>query len=61
MSLAEYLPIPAASDTTASASEDENNPTNPPKRSWVKLNHPPSSKSSLLKKGVGQETDPAVE
>jgi hypothetical protein len=41
MSPAESLPIPATSDTTASASEDEDNPANPPKRSWVKLNHPP--------------------
>jgi hypothetical protein len=41
MSLAESLPIPATSDTTASASEEEDNPINPLKRSWVKLNHPP--------------------
>jgi hypothetical protein len=28
------------SGDTASASEDEDKSTNPPKRSWVKLNHP---------------------
>lgn len=38
---AESRHIPATSDTTASASEDEDVPTNPPKRLWVKLNHPP--------------------
>jgi hypothetical protein len=32
---------PITSDTIASASEDEDTPANPPKRSWVKLNHPP--------------------
>jgi hypothetical protein len=32
---------PTASDTISSASEDEDTPANPPKRSWVKLNHPP--------------------
>jgi hypothetical protein len=41
MSPAESLSIPTTSDTSASAFEDEDNPTNPPKRSWVKLNHPP--------------------
>jgi hypothetical protein len=30
-----------ASDTTVGAFEDEDNPTNPPKQSWVKLNHHP--------------------
>jgi hypothetical protein len=29
------------SDTISSTSEDEDTPANPPKRSWVKLNHPP--------------------
>jgi hypothetical protein len=33
MSSAEYLPIATAFDTAASASEGEDNPTNPPKRS----------------------------
>jgi hypothetical protein len=37
MSPAESLHIPATSNITASASEDEDNPTNPHKRSWVKL------------------------
>jgi hypothetical protein len=32
---------PTTSDTSASAFEDEDTPANPPKRSWVKLNHPP--------------------
>jgi hypothetical protein len=41
MSLAEFLPIPSTSNTIASASKDEDNPTNRPKRPWVKLNHPP--------------------
>jgi hypothetical protein len=52
MSPAESLPILATSDTTTSASEDEDNPTNPPKQSWVKLNHPLNSFLGLLKKGV---------
>jgi hypothetical protein len=30
-----------ASDTTSSTSEDEDALANPPKRSWVKHNHPP--------------------
>jgi len=32
---------PTTSDTISSASEDEDTPANPPKQSWVKLNHPP--------------------
>jgi hypothetical protein len=32
---------PTASDIISSASEDEDTPANPPKQSWVKLNHPP--------------------
>jgi hypothetical protein len=32
---------PTASDTTSSAFEDEDIPADPPKRSWVKHNHPP--------------------
>jgi hypothetical protein len=32
---------PTTSDTIAIASEDKDTPSNPPKRSWVKLNHPP--------------------
>jgi hypothetical protein len=52
MSPAESLPISEASDTTAGTFENENNPTNPSKRSWVKLNLSPSSSLGLLKKGV---------
>jgi hypothetical protein len=32
---------PTTSDITSSTSEDEDIPTDPPKRSWVKNNHPP--------------------
>jgi hypothetical protein len=32
---------PTTSDTTPTTSEDEDTPANPPKRSWVKHNHPP--------------------
>jgi hypothetical protein len=32
---------PTTSDTTPTTSEDEDTPANPPKRSWVKNNHPP--------------------
>jgi len=35
------LPVPTTSNTTVSASKDEDIPTNPHKRSWVKHNHPP--------------------
>jgi len=41
VSPAESPSTPTTSDTIASASEDEDTPANPPKRSWVKLNHPP--------------------
>jgi hypothetical protein len=37
-SFLDLLEIVSSGDT-ASASEDEDEPTNPPKRSWVKLNH----------------------
>jgi len=40
VSSAESPFTPTTSDTIASTSEDEDTPTNPPKRSWVKLNHP---------------------
>jgi hypothetical protein len=33
-------PVNVTSGNTASASEDEDESTNPPKTSWVKLNHP---------------------
>jgi hypothetical protein len=42
-SAVDSLPDPpeiVTSGDTASASEDEDESTNPPKRSWVKLNHP---------------------
>jgi hypothetical protein len=41
--VAESLPVPpsATSETTANASKDKDETTNPPKQSWVKLNHPP--------------------
>jgi hypothetical protein len=41
VSLAKSPSIPTTSDTIASASEDEDTPANPHKRSWVKVNHPP--------------------
>jgi len=41
VSPAESTSTPTTSDTIASASEDEDTPANPPKRSWMKLNHPP--------------------
>jgi len=37
VSLAESPSTPTALDTIASASEDEDTPVNPPKRSWLKL------------------------
>jgi hypothetical protein len=51
MSPAESLPIPTTSDTTTSASEDKDNPANPPKRSWVKLNHPPQQLLGSIEEG----------
>jgi hypothetical protein len=53
MSPVESIPIFEASDNTAGTFENEDNAANPPKWSWVMLNHPPSSSSGLLKKGVG--------
>jgi hypothetical protein len=47
----ESLPILGTSDTIASASEDEDNPTNPPKQSWVKLNHPPQQLIRSIEEG----------
>jgi hypothetical protein len=41
VSPAESPSTPNTSDTIASASEDEDTFANPPKRSWVKLNHLP--------------------
>jgi hypothetical protein len=51
ISITESLPISAAFDTTLGASEDEDNPTNPPKRSWVKLNHPPQQLIRSIEEG----------
>lgn len=48
MSSVESLP---AFDTAVSAFEDEDNPTNPPKRSWVKLNHPPQQLFRSIEEG----------
>jgi hypothetical protein len=42
---------PTTSDTIASASEDEDTLANPPKRSWVKLNHPPQQLLRTVDKG----------
>jgi len=33
-------PSSSTQETPVIPSEDEDEPTNPPKRSWVKLNHP---------------------
>jgi hypothetical protein len=41
VSPAESISTPTTPDTIASTSEDEDTPANPPKQSWVKLNHPP--------------------
>jgi hypothetical protein len=40
-----------ASDTTSSTSEDEDTPANPPKRSWVKHNHPPQQLLGTIDEG----------
>jgi hypothetical protein len=41
VSLDESPSSPTTSGTSACASKDEDSPANPPKQSWVKLNHPP--------------------
>jgi hypothetical protein len=51
VSLAESPSTPTTSDTIASASEDEDTPTNPPKWSWVKLNHPPQQLLRTVEEG----------
>jgi len=53
VSPAESPSTPKTSDTIASASEDEDTPANPPKRSWVKLNHPPQQLLGTVDEGVG--------
>jgi hypothetical protein len=45
------MSLPANFDTVASAFEDEDNPTNPPKQSWVKLNHPPQQLIRSIEEG----------
>jgi hypothetical protein len=40
-----------ASDTTSSTSEDEDALANPPKRSWVKHNHPPQQLLGTIDEG----------
>jgi hypothetical protein len=42
---------PIASDTTFNASEDEDTPADPPKRSWVKHNHPPQQLLGTIDEG----------
>jgi hypothetical protein len=42
---------PTASDTASSASEYEDTPTDPPKRSWVKHNHPPQQLLRTIDEG----------
>jgi len=41
VSPAESPSTPTTLDTISNTFEDEDTPANPPKRSWVKLNHPP--------------------
>jgi hypothetical protein len=50
-SAAKSLPDPPVVVTSASTSEDEDEPTNPPKRSWVKLNHPSQQLIGNLEEG----------
>jgi hypothetical protein len=42
---------PTTSDTISSTSEDKDTPANPPKRSWVKLNHPPQQLLGTVDEG----------
>jgi hypothetical protein len=42
---------PTASDTTSSTSEDEDTSADPPKRSWVKNNHPPQQLLGTIDEG----------
>jgi len=51
VSLAESPSNPTTSDTIASTFEDEDTPVNPPKRSWVKLNHPPQQLLGTIDEG----------
>jgi hypothetical protein len=47
----ESLLVPTTSNTTVSASEDEDIPTNPPKRSCVNHNHPPQQLIGTFEEG----------
>lgn len=51
VSPAESPSTPTTLDTIASASEDEDTPANPPKRSWVKLTHPPQQLLGTVDEG----------
>jgi hypothetical protein len=42
---------PTTSDTTPTTFEDEDTPANPPKRSWVKHNHPPQQLLGTINEG----------
>jgi hypothetical protein len=48
---AESFLVLTTSDTTVSAFEDEDIPTNPPKRSWAKHNHPTQQLIGTLEEG----------
>jgi hypothetical protein len=52
VSPAESPSTPTTSDTIASSYEDEDTPESPPKRSWVKLNHPPQQILGTDKEGL---------
>jgi len=51
VSLDEPPSSPTTSDTISSAFKDEDTPANPPKRSWVKLNHPPQQLLGTVDEG----------
>jgi hypothetical protein len=51
VSLVESSSSPTTSDTIASVAEDEDTPVNPPKRSWVELNHPPQQLLGTVNEG----------
>jgi hypothetical protein len=51
VSTAESPSTPTTSDTITSAFEDEDTPANPPKQSWVKLNHPPQQLLGTVDEG----------
>jgi hypothetical protein len=51
VSPAESLSTSTTLDTIANASKDEDTPANPPKQSWVKLNHPPQQLLGTVDEG----------